>query len=57
MRTTFQVPVREDAATLYTVEAGPESDEVVIENNQRSVLVRPPARARRVFDGRGRTRV
>ena len=49
VRTTFEVPQRADTAALYTVEIPLEPDEVVVENNQRSVLVRPPDRPRRVL--------
>ena len=49
VRTTFAVPPRRETAAVYTVEIPAEPDEVVVENNRRSVLVRPPGRARRVL--------
>ena len=49
VRATFDVQPRDDSATRYTVEVRSEVDEVVVENNRRSVLVRPPERARRVL--------
>ena len=49
VRATFDVRPRDDSATRYTVEVRSEVDEEVVENNRRSVLVRPPERARRVL--------
>ncbi len=46
---TFHVSPTPDAATVYTVQIPAAADEVVAENNGRSVLVPPPARARRVL--------
>lgn len=45
----FQVSPARDVATLYTVEIAPESQELVPENNARSLLVEPPGRARQVL--------
>ncbi len=47
--TVFQVAPETDAATLYTVTIEPEAGEIAVENNQRSVLVQPPGRARRLL--------
>ena len=49
VRTVFQVSPKADVATLYTVEIPIDPDEVVTENNTRSVLVAPPGRPRRVL--------
>jgi uncharacterized membrane protein len=46
---TFQVSPAAGAPALYTVEIPSASGELVPENNTRSVLVQPPARARRVL--------
>ena len=48
-RTVLQVSPKTDAATLYTVEIPADVGELVVENNRRSVLVRPPGRPRRVL--------
>jgi uncharacterized membrane protein len=45
----FQVAPASGAATVYTVEIPEAAGELVPENNSRSVLVQPPARARRVL--------
>jgi len=45
----FRVSPGREAPTVYTVEIPAVSDEVVAENNARSVLVPPPARPRRVL--------
>lgn len=47
--TVFQVAPETDGATLYTVAIQPEVGEITLENNQRSVLVQPPGRARRLL--------
>ena len=49
IRAVFQVAPPAGAATVYTIEIPPRSGELVPENNTRSVLVQPPARARRVL--------
>ena len=49
VRTTFSVSPKPDAATLYTLEIPAAPGELVAENNRRSVLVRPPGRARRLL--------
>jgi uncharacterized membrane protein len=49
IREVFQVAPTAGAATVYTVEIPPQPGELVPENNSRSVLVQPPARARRVL--------
>jgi uncharacterized membrane protein len=49
IREVFQVAPTAGAATVYTVEIPPQPRELVPENNSRSVLVQPPARARRVL--------
>ncbi|MCY4598779.1 MAG: VWA domain-containing protein, partial [Acidobacteria bacterium] len=49
LRTVFRVAPDADAATLYTVEIPAADGEQVVENNRRSVLVQPPARARRLL--------
>jgi uncharacterized membrane protein len=46
---TFQVEPNAGAATVYSVEIPSAAGELVPENNTRSVLVQPPARARRVL--------
>ncbi|HEY7056310.1 MAG TPA: glutamine amidotransferase, partial [Vicinamibacterales bacterium] len=46
---TFHVSPGRDAPTVYTVEVPAAPDEIVSENNVRSVLVPPPARPRRVL--------
>ncbi len=48
-RAVFRVAPRPDAATLYTVEVAAAAAEPALENNRRSVLVRPPGRPRRVL--------
>ena len=45
----FQVAPGRGAPTLYAVEIPAAANELVPENNARSVLVQPPARARRVL--------
>lgn len=45
----FQVTPPPDSAAVYTVEIPSAADELVPENNTRSVLVQPPARPRRVL--------
>jgi uncharacterized membrane protein len=49
VREVFQVSPGRGAATVYTVQIPTDGGELVPENNARSVLVRPPARARRVL--------
>ena len=49
VREVFQVSPGKGAPTVYTVEMPLLADELVPENNARSVLVPPPARARRVL--------
>lgn len=49
IREMFQVAPASGAATVYTVEIPTAPGELVPENNRRSVLVQPPARARRVL--------
>ncbi|HET9263583.1 MAG TPA: hypothetical protein VFO14_11085 [Vicinamibacterales bacterium] len=46
---TFRVSPVAGVATVYTVEIPSASDELVPENNTRSALVQPPARARRIL--------
>jgi uncharacterized membrane protein len=46
---TFHVSPGRDTPTVYTVQIPPAPDEVVAENNARSVLVPPPNRPRRVL--------
>ncbi len=46
---TFKVSPNRDAPTVYTVEVPAVPDEIVAENNARSVLVPPPGRPRRVL--------
>jgi uncharacterized membrane protein len=45
----FQVSPAGGAATVYTIEVPVAGGELVPENNRRSTLVQPPARARRVL--------
>lgn len=47
--TTFRVAPKRDAPAVYTVEVPSSGDELVVENNARSVLVPPPARRRRIL--------
>lgn len=49
VREVFHVAPPQGAATIYTVEIPAAAGEPVPENNTRSVLVRPPERARRVL--------
>ena len=49
VREVFQVSPGKGAPTVYTVETPLTAGELVPENNARSVLVQPPARARRVL--------
>ena len=49
VREVFQVAPPGGTATVYSVEVPPGARELVPENNIRSVLVQPPARARRVL--------
>ena len=49
VREVFQVSPGKGAPTVYTVETPLATGELVPENNARSVLVQPPARARRVL--------
>jgi uncharacterized membrane protein len=49
MREVFQVSPGREGPTLYTVEISTDPAELVPENNSRSVLVRPPGRARRLL--------
>ena len=49
IREVFQVAPSAGAATIYTAEIPAGPDELVPENNRRSVLVQPPARTRRVL--------
>ena len=49
MREVFRVSPRLGMATLYTVDIPVEADELVTENNTRSVLVRPATRTRRIL--------
>jgi len=49
IREVFQVAPKRDAATLYTIEVPADASDLVPENNRRSVLVRPPARSRRIL--------
>lgn len=46
---TFRVSPNRDAPAVYTVEVPSSGDELVVENNARSVLVSPPARPRRIL--------
>ncbi len=49
LNAVFQVAPARGSATVYTVEAPAGADELVPENNARSVLVQPPARVRHVL--------
>lgn len=49
VQTTFQVSPPRGSATVYTVEVPAAAEELVPENNTRSVLVQPPARARHLL--------
>lgn len=49
MREVFRVSPRPGVATLYTVDIPVEADELVTENNTRSVLVRPATRAKHIL--------
>lgn len=49
VREVFHVSPRAGAPTVYTVEVPVEAGELVPENNARSALVQPPARARKVL--------
>ena len=49
IREVFTVSPSRETASLYTVEIAPAAGELVTENNQRSVLVNPPGRKRRVL--------
>ncbi len=49
VREVFQVSPGKGAPTVYTVETPLTAGELVPENNARSVLVQPPARARRIL--------
>jgi len=49
IRQLFQVSPPRGAATVYTIETPALPDELVPENNARSVLVQPPTRRRRVL--------
>ena len=49
IREVFQVTPGKTAPTVYTATIPPAPGELVPENNSRSVLVQPPARARRVL--------
>src|SRR5262245_23571421 len=49
VETVFTVSPDPQNATVYTVEVPPEPDEVIAENNTRSVLVNPAGRRRRVL--------
>jgi uncharacterized membrane protein len=49
VRAVFQVAPAAGAATIYTVEIPVAPEELVPENNRRSVLVQPPSRTRRVL--------
>jgi hypothetical protein len=49
VREVFQVAPGKGAPTVYTVETPLTTGELVPENNARSVLVQPPARARRIL--------
>ena len=53
VREVFQVSPGRGAATIYTVDTPAVSGELVPENNTRSTLVQPPARARRVLTVEG----
>jgi hypothetical protein len=49
IREVFQVAPKGDVATLYTIEVPADPDDLAPENNRRSILVRPPARPRRLL--------
>jgi uncharacterized membrane protein len=49
IETVFTVSPDPQSATVYTVEVPAEADEVITENNTRSVLVNPAGRRRRVL--------
>jgi uncharacterized membrane protein len=49
VQATFQVSPPRGSATVYTVEIPAAAEELVPENNTRSVLVQPPARARHLL--------
>ena len=49
VQTTFQVSPPRGSATVYTVEIPAAAEELVPENNARSVLVQPPARPRHLL--------
>jgi len=49
IQTTFQVAPPRGSATVYTVEVPAAAEELVPENNARSVLIQPPARARHLL--------
>ncbi len=49
VREVFHVSPPSGAATIYTVEISGDPQDVVPENNTRSLLVQPPARQRRVL--------
>lgn len=49
VQTTFQAAPPRGSATVYTVEVPAAAEELVPENNARSVLVQPPARARHLL--------
>ena len=49
VRTVITVSPPRETATLYTIEIPSAPDELVLENNRRSVLVEPPGRQRRIL--------
>jgi uncharacterized membrane protein len=49
VRTVITVSPPRETATLYTIEIPSAPDELVLENNRRSVLVEPPGRKRRLL--------
>jgi uncharacterized membrane protein len=49
VREVFQVAPAKGTASVYSVEIPKAADELVPENNSRSVLVQPPPRARRIL--------
>lgn len=49
VREIFQISPSRNAPTVYTIEIPAVADELVPENNTRSALVLPPARARRIL--------
>ena len=49
IETMFTVSPDPQNATVYTVEVQPEPDEVITENNTRSVLVNPAGRRRKIL--------